>query len=137
MFVGLDGTSREIREKRLGIRRYDRQASRNIHSQPLCHERFDGFVFERMIGLHHQSSPDMQSVRACGNVEASLSNSPLTSMRNAWKTRLAGLPAGRWACGTTSSTRRLSCAVVVNGSLSRRATMRGRSDARNALHRIP
>ena len=69
MFVGLDGTSREIREKRLGIRRYDRQASRNIHSQPLCHERFDGFVFERMIGLHHQSSPDMQSVRGlrqCG-----------------------------------------------------------------------
>ena len=31
--AGLDGTSREIREKRLGIRRYDRQASRNIHSR--------------------------------------------------------------------------------------------------------
>ncbi len=35
-------------------------------------------------------------------------------MRNAWKTRFAGLPAGRWACGTTSSTKRLSWPDVVS-----------------------
>ena len=67
--------------------------------------------------------PTARRLAIWGNVPANLSSSPLTSMRNAWNTRLAGFPAGRCACGTTSSTRRLSCPDVVNGSISRLRTI--------------
>ena len=67
--------------------------------------------------------PTARREAICGSVLASLSSSPLTSMRSAWNTRLAGLPAGRCACGTTWSTRRLSWAEVVSGSAARRATI--------------
>lgn len=68
--------------------------------------------------------PPTSSARtAAGIARSSTESSPLTSMRRAWKVRLAGLPPVRLAaCGSASrisSTRR---ALVVNGSFSRSRT---------------
>lgn len=39
--------------------------------------------------------PTASRLAICGSVRASFSSSPFTSMRNAWNTRLAGLPLPR------------------------------------------
>ena len=52
------------------------------------------------------------------------SSSALTSMRSAWKVRLAGCPPLRWeAAGTASRSRSTRRAEPVNGSFSRSRTI--------------
>ena len=53
-------------------------------------------------------------------------SSPLTSMRSAWKMRLAGLPPVRWAaCGRASRISSTSRALLMKGSFGALAHDRG------------
>ena len=99
-FVGLDGPSGQFLEEWLHIGRNHRHIRWNIGLKPLGHEGFHRLVLQRVVRSTTKRPPTARWLAICGKVSASLSSSPLTSIRNAWNTRLAGLPAGRWACGT-------------------------------------
>ena len=71
--------------------------------------------------------PTASASSAAGSARSSAPSSPLTSMRSAWKVRLAGLPpVRRVAAGIASRTRSTSAGRCVNGSRSRARDDRGR-----------
>ena len=68
--------------------------------------------------------PTARAATASGSARSSEASSPLTSMRSAWKVRLAGWPpVRRVAAGIEERTSSASRAVPVNGSVARSRTM--------------
>jgi len=65
--------------------------------------------------MTRQRPPADSSPRAAGSPAASSSDSALTAIRIAWKTRVAGWPRRRPAAGTAASTTAASSAVVATG----------------------
>ena len=66
LLVGFNGASREFLEERHHIRRNHRHVRRYVSFQTLVHECFDGFVFQRMVRLHHQTPSHRETVGDLG-----------------------------------------------------------------------
>lgn len=68
--------------------------------------------------------PTARALTAAGIASSRTESSPLTSMRRAWKVRLAGLPPVRLAAwGSESRISSTSRALLLNGSFSRSRTI--------------
>ena len=102
----------------------DGQAGRCLVGRAPNELPLDDAVLERVIGQHDDAAADGQQVQRGGQRAAQVPSSSFTSIRRAWKVRLAGLPpVRRVAAGIASLTIALSRCVEVIGARARsRAT---------------
>ena len=89
------GTAGEQAQHRCRGRQRHRQSRRRGVRGAGDERALDDPVLQRVVGQHDDPAADRERVdRGRQGAPASASSSPLTSIRSAWKVRLAGLPAG-------------------------------------------
>lgn len=92
--IRLDGAAGQFLEERHHVGRHHGHIRRSVDLKPLVHEGFDGFVFQRVVRLHHQTSSHCKVVGDLRQRAGKLVQFAVDFVRSAWKTRFAGVAGG-------------------------------------------